>query len=72
MKQELQATSSKIRYQEKKFERNRTNSYKPKNVYPDFKNDKTEIKTIPPKEDIENTGKIFGRKQHHSMITLHG
>ena len=62
LKQELQATSSKIRYQEKKFERNRTNSYNPKNVYRDFKNDKTEIKTIPPKEDIEKYWKDIWTK----------
>ena len=56
LKQELKATSSIIRYQEKKFERNRINrkfTYNPKSVYRDFKNDKTEIEIIPPKEDIK-------------------
>ena len=62
LNQELLATSSKIRYQEKKFERNRTNSYNPKNVYRDFKNEKTEIKTIPPKEDIEKYWKDIWTK----------
>ena len=54
LKQELKATSSKIRYQEKKFKRNRINrkfTNTPKSVYQDFKNDKTEIETIPPKEE---------------------
>ena len=53
--QELKATSSKIRYKEKKFERNRINrkfTYNPKNVQRDFKNDKMETETIPPKGDI--------------------
>ena len=65
LKQELKATSSKIRYQEKKFERNRINrkfTYNPKNVYRDFKNDKMEIETIPPKEDIEKYWKDIWTK----------
>ena len=56
LKQELKATSSKIRYQEKTFEHNRINrkfTYNPKSICQDFKNDKTEIETIPSKEDIE-------------------
>ena len=56
LKQEIKALLFKIRYQEKKYERNRINrkfTYNPKNVYRDFKNDETEIETIPPKEDIE-------------------
>ena len=56
LKQQLKATSYKIRYQEKKFERNRINrkfTCNPKNVYRDFKNDETQIETTPPKEDIE-------------------
>ena len=47
---------SKVKYQEKKFECNKINrkfTYNPKSVYWDFKNDKTEIETIPPKEDLE-------------------
>ena len=65
MKQELKATSSKIRYQEKKFECNRINrkfTYNTKSVYRDFKNDKTEIETIPPKEDIEKYWKDIWTK----------
>ena len=65
LKQELKATSSKIRYQEKKFERNRINrkfTYNPKNVYRDFKNDKTEIEIIPPKENIEKYWKDIWTK----------
>ena len=65
MKQELKVTSSKIRYQETKFERNRINrkfTYNPKSVCRDFKNDKTEIETIPPKEDIEKYWKDIWTK----------
>ena len=65
MKQELKATSSKIRYQEKKFERNRINrkfTYNPKNVQRDFKNDKMETETIPPKGDIEKYWKDIWTK----------
>ena len=49
LKQELKAMSSKIRYQEKKFERNWINrkfTYNPKSIYQDLKNDKTEVETI--------------------------
>ena len=60
MKQELKAASSKIRYQEKKFERNRINRKFTYNT--NFKNDKTEIETIPPKEDIEKYWKDIWRK----------
>ena len=63
--QELKATSSKIRYKEKKFERNRINrkfTYNPKNVQRDFKNDKMETETIPPKGDIEKYWKDIWTK----------
>ena len=36
--------------------------YNPKSVYRDFKNDKKEIETIPPKEDIEKYGKDIWTK----------
>ena len=65
MKQELKATPSRIRHLGKKFERNRINrkfTYNPKSVYRDFKHDKMEIETIPPKEDIEKYWKDIWTK----------